>query len=328
MQANDPHRFQVVGTLSQQEAFGLLRILFGCIWLLNVWFQSNSAYINHLFLQSFHAGIAGQPEWLARYTQAVIHAIQTIGPARVALATILIEGLLALSLLTGLWLPFFAWVGVGYNLFMWSTVGGLGGPYVQGSTDPGTAIVYALAFVFIILTRSWEQLSFAPQRFDIRMSGRHYDVGRILFGLLWTFDAFWKWHPYFLKHGVDNLVQSQQGQPAWIVSYIQFFIDVIYLVGPFTFGIVVAIVETLIAVSLLTKKGLDYLLPIGIFYSFILWTTAEGWGGPYGRGFTGNRGDIWGTAIIYCLIFLYLMVIYPPFGIWKPEPQNRVRPDP
>ncbi len=28
----------------------------------------------------------------------------------------------------------------------------------------------------------------------------------VLFGLLWAFDAFWKWHLYFLKHGVDNLV--------------------------------------------------------------------------------------------------------------------------
>jgi hypothetical protein len=319
MQSTDPQRFPVVGTLTQQDAFALLRILFGCIWLLNVWFQSNSAYINHLFLPSFHAGITGQPEWLARYTQAVINAIQALGTPRVALATILIEGLLALSLLTGLWLPFFAWVGVGYNLFMWSTVGGLGGPYVQGSTDPGTAIVYALAFVFILLTRAWERLSFAPQRVKVRLSSRHYDVGRVLFGLLWAFDAFWKWHPYFLQHGVDNLVQSQKGQPAWIVSYIQFFIDVIQLVGPLTFGIVVAIVETLIALSLLTKKGLDYLLPLGTIYSFVLWTTAEGWGGPYGRGFTGNRGDIWGTAIIYCFIFLYLIVIYPPFGIGKAE---------
>ena len=144
-----------------------------------------------------------------------------------------------------------------------------------------------------------------------------YSLGRFLFGLLWAFDAFWKWHPYFLQHGSSYLVQSQQGQPAWIVSYIQFFIDVIHLLGPFTFGIVVASVESLIALSLLTKKGLDYMLPIGTVYTFILWTTAEGWGGPYGPGFTGNEGDILGTIIIYCLIFLYLMVMYPPFRTAK-----------
>ena len=59
------------------------------------------------------------------------------------------------------------------------------------------------------------------------------------------------------------------------------------------------------------------MLPIGLLYSFGLWTTAEGWGGPYGTGFTGNKGDVLGTAIIYCLIFRYLMVVYPPFRMRK-----------
>jgi hypothetical protein len=31
--------------ITREHAFGLLRILFGCIWLLNTWFQANSAYI-------------------------------------------------------------------------------------------------------------------------------------------------------------------------------------------------------------------------------------------------------------------------------------------
>jgi len=319
MEAASADRFAIFGRITRQDAFALLRILFGCIWVLNTWFQANGAYIDHLFLQSFDAGIKGQPAWLAHYTQTVISAIQTLGPGRVALATVVLDALLALSLLTGLGLRFFAWVGVFYNLFMWTTVGGLGGPYVQGSTDPGTAIVYVLAFIFILLTRSWERLSLAPGKGmpELPARGYHFGLGRVLFGLLWAFDAFWKWHPAFLEHGVNNLVQSLQGQPAWIVAYIQFFIDVIHFVGPLVFGVVVAGVETLIALSLLSKKGLDYLLPIGVCYSFILWTTAEGWGGPYGPGFTGNRGDIWGTANIYCLIFLYLMVIYPPFGIGK-----------
>jgi len=109
------------------------------------------------------------------------------------------------------------------------------------------------------------------------------------------------------------LVKSQRGQPAWIVAYIQFFIDIIRAVGPLAFGLFAAIVETLIALSLLLKRGLRVMLPLGFVYSLVLWTTAEEWGGPYGPGFTGNRGDILGTANIYCLIFLYLMVIYPPF---------------
>ena len=193
----------------------------------------------------------------------------------------------------------------------------MGGPYTQGATDPGTAIVYALAFFFVFLTRSWTRLSLVPGRGSVESTNRLYGAGRFLFGLLWAFDAFWKWQPYFLNHGVNNLVQSQQGQPAWIVAYIQFFISSIEMVGPLAFGLFAAIAETLIAASLLFKKGLDFMLPIGFIYSFGLWTTAEGWGGPYGPGYTGNRGDILGTAIIYCFIFLYLMVMYSPSGILR-----------
>jgi hypothetical protein len=312
----NPNQPSFMNGVTRQDAFAVLRIIFGCIWLLNTWFQANGAYINHLFLQSFSAGINGQPGWLASYTQTVVYAIQAIGASRVAVTTVVIDGLLALSLLTGLWLRFFVWVGIVYNLFMWSTVGGMGGPYTQGATDPGTAIVYVIAFVFVLMSRSWGGLSLAPCGKGEDSSYHGYSLGRWLFGLLWVFDAFWKWQPYFLEHGVDNLVQSQQGQPAWIVTYIQFFIDLIHSVGPLAFGLFAAIIETVLAASLLFKKRLDYMLPIGFIYSFGLWTTAEGWGGPYGPGFTGNRGDILGTAIIYCFIFLYLMVIYPPFGLW------------
>ena len=303
----------------RQYAFAFLRIVFGLIWVINTWFQANGAYIHHVFLESFNAGIHGQPEWLANYTKGVIHVIQVLGPSRVAVATVVIDALLALSLLTGFRLRFFAWVGIVYNLFMWSTVGGIGGPYTQGATDPGTAIVYALAFLFVIITRSWTRLSLQPERAPVNPHAQLYFIGRLLFGFLWAFDAFLKWHPYFLRHADSYLVQSQQGQPAWIVSYIQFFIDLIHIVGPFIFGLSAAIIESLIALSLLFKKGLNFMLPIGFIYSFGLWTTAEGWGGPYGPGFTGNKGDIWGTAIIYCFIFLYLMVMYSGFGPWKSD---------
>jgi hypothetical protein len=305
---------------TRQHAFALLRIVFGFIWLLNTWFQAKSAYINHLFLQSFNAGITGQPVWLASYTQTILSAIQAVGASRVAVATVVIDGLLAFSLLTGAWLRFFVWVGIVYNLFMWSTAGGMGGPYTQGATDPGTAVVYALAFVFVLISQSSKRLSPVPGKVIGDSSGHGYSLGRWLFGLLWAFDAFWKWQPYFLEHGGDNLVQAQQGQPPWIVNYIQLFIDMIQMTGPLAFGLFVAVIETLIVLSLLFKKGLHYMLPIGFIYSFVLWTTAEGWGGPYGPGFTGNRGDILGTAIIYCFIFLYLIAMYPPFGIRGKRP--------
>ena len=194
----------------------------------------------------------------------------------------------------------------------------MGGHYIQGATGPRNRNCLRLGVLLCAIhsvVGAAEPLR--PSILSKNLSRRFYGTGRVLFGLLWAFDAFWKWHPYFLHRADSYLVQSQQGQPAWIVSYIQFFIDIIHIVGPFVFGLFATSIESVIALSLLFKKGLDFILPIGFVYSLGLWTTAEGWGGPYAPGFTGNRGDIWGTAIIYCYIFLYLMVMYSPFGLWK-----------
>lgn len=58
----------------------------------------------------------------------------------------------------------------------------------------------------------------------------------------------------------------------------------------------------------------------GLVYSLLLWSTAEGFGGPYGPGFTGNRGDVLGTAIVYAVLFAFLLAARP----WLAE---TARPD-
>ena len=131
-------------------------------------------------------------------------------------------------------------------------------------------------------------------------------TARILFGLLWAFDAFWKWQPYFLDNAVTYLQQALPGEPAWIAAYISFVIAVINLVGPVLFGYVAAIMESVIAFFLLIGRGLRWIIPVGIAYSFGVWTTAEGWGAPYLSGSTANKGDVLGTTNIYIIAFLFL----------------------
>lgn len=289
------------------KAFGALRILFGLIWVLNTFLQANSAYVDQ-FLHSFHADwVSGQPVWLAYYGHGMAALVTQIGPAQVAWASVGLDGLLAVTLLTGIGLPFMAWVGVVYNLWLWSTVGGLGGPYTAGATDPGTAIIYALCFLLVIFSRSWEGLSLVHGT-RRPVSPRAMTFGRILFGLLWLFDAYWKWQPYFLTHSVTYLQQAQAGQPAWIASYIGFFIALIQVTGPMLFGLFAAVVESVIGLALVFDRALRWVIPIGAAYSFGLWTTAEGWGGPFGPGYTGNKGDVLGTTIIYMLAFFFLAV--------------------
>ncbi|MBN2679901.1 hypothetical protein HHS34_004610 [Acidithiobacillus montserratensis] len=289
----------------RRRAFGAVRILFGLIWLINTWLQFNPVYVAH-FLGSFNADwVSGQPDWVMAYCHWMATLVQQIGPQAVAYATVGLDAILAVALLTGLGLPYLAWVGALYNLWLWSTVGGFGGPYTQGATDPGTAIIYALCFLYVIWSRSWEGLSLnqSPHK-PLYAPAMH--TARILFGLLWAFDAFWKWQPYFLDNAVTYLQQALPGEPAWIAAYISFVIAVINLVGPVLFGYVAAIMESVIAFFLLIGRGLRWIIPVGIAYSFGVWTTAEGWGAPYLPGSTANKGDVLGTTNIYIIAFLFL----------------------
>ena len=296
--------------LISNQWVGVVRILFGLICAVNTLLQANAFYIDH-FLDSFQADWAdGQPAWLALYGHEMAAIIQGIGARGAAIATVVLNGILAISLITGIGLRVMAWIGIIFNLWLWTTVGGLGGPYTHGATDPGTAIIYALSFMFVLITRAWERVSLYTGKCYLEISLSALTFGRVIFGFIWLFDAFWKWQPYFLTHSLTYLQQAQQGQPAWIVDYIGFYITIIHFVGPMTFGIIAALAESAIALALISGIFLRWMLLFGAAYSFILWTTAEGFGGPYGIGVTGNKGDVLGTANIYVIIFLFLIAVY------------------
>jgi hypothetical protein len=289
------------------SAVGLARLLFGAICLVNALLHLEPAYQSQLLGSFGAASVAGQPAWLALWGHANEALLQALGVGPVALAMAAVEFALALSLLSGFGLHWLAWLGIFYNLWLWSTVGGLGGPYTPGATDPGTAIVYVLAFALVLMTHAWRPLSMfrhgsqlAPERWKLTLA-------RVLFGLLWAFDAWWKWQPAFLLHGVDNLTAAQVGQPGWIVAYIHAWLVLIQWLGPLAFGVLAAVAESVIALSLLSGRLLDWMLPLGAIYSLVLWTTAEGWGGPYAAGHTGNKGDVLGPASVYVVVFLFLM---------------------
>ncbi len=295
-------------TKNQELAFAMLRLLFGAIWVANTVLEANHSYVT-AFFGTIIQREKGQPAVLAHYIHAMATVVSALGAENVAIATVAINAVLALSLLTGVALRPLAWFGVLYNLVLWSTVGGFGGPYTAGATDPGTAIVYALVFFTILSVPSNRRLTFDAS--GESTPGPHaLEPVRILFGLLWAFDAFWKWQPDFLHNSLTYLQASEAGQPAWIVAYIGIALRIFGIFGPFFFGLFAATAETVLAASLLFKRAQNWFLPIGFLYSFGVWTTAEGWGGPYALGSTGNRGDVLGTCNIYMLVYLFLMVGY------------------
>lgn len=125
---------------------------------------------------------------------------------------------------------------------------------------------------------------------------------RIIFGVVWSIDASFKWSPAFINNFADYVVQAAQGQPLMERAWIYFWINVIK-VDAHAFAYFVAAAETLIAISLLLGLFSNLTYVGGAALSMVIWSTAEGFGGPYVRGST----DI-GTAIIYALVFVALFL--------------------
>ena len=120
---------------------------------------------------------------------------------------------------------------------------------------------------------------------------------RITFGVVWAIDAWFKWQPDFINNFAAYLTAAQQDQPAWVQSWISFWINVVN-VDPQVFAHVVAVGETAIAIALLFGVFTNLASLAGILLAIVIWTTAEGFGGPYQAG----SADI-GSAVIYVLVF-------------------------
>jgi uncharacterized membrane protein YphA (DoxX/SURF4 family) len=125
-------------------------------------------------------------------------------------------------------------------------------------------------------------------------------VLRIVFGLVWLIDAWFKWQPDFVNNFSGYL--SMDGQPGWIAGWIHFWMNVVN-VNPTFLAYVVAVGETLVALALIFGVFSNFTYVAGTLLAVIIWTTAEGFGGPYQAGAT----DV-GAAIIYVGVFAGLFL--------------------
>lgn len=295
----------------ERRGFESIIALFGLVWLLNAavqaraWLFAPQGVAAANLLNTFADAQAKAPVWLKPLLAGVLHGVQTVGPATVAVVMVAIAAALGVSMVTRRALSVFAVVGVIYSLVCWVLLDALGFPYTNGQTDPGVFIPYAIAFLFVLSTR------------PTRLGERHrqepafdplWESARLLFGLLWAFDATLKWLPAFLFHFTNQITSAIPGQPHWIADWLHFVVLAIVTVGPLFGAVVVALVETVIALSLLSGRGLSLILPFSIAYSLGVWATAEAFGGPYTATGTGVRGNVIGNVIIYLIPFLFLGV--------------------
>jgi uncharacterized membrane protein YphA (DoxX/SURF4 family) len=129
------------------------------------------------------------------------------------------------------------------------------------------------------------------------------DALRISFGIVWLIDAVLKWLPGFRTGYVAMTNTAAQGQPGWLHPWFSFWMKLQDPRAAF-FVYLAAVIETLIAVALITGFARKFTYISGAVFSLLVWAIAEGLGGPYGSGST----DI-GTSIIYALFFVGLLVL-------------------
>lgn len=103
-----------------------------------------------------------------------------------------------------------------------------------------------------------------------------------------------------------RLHRRHQGRPRraarWLKPWFNFWINLQEPRATF-FAYLVAVVETLIALALIAGFARKLTYSAAIVFSLLIWSTAEGFGGPY----TSGASDI-GTAAIYALVFAALLV--------------------
>jgi hypothetical protein len=302
----------------RSRSFEILTSLFGLIWLLNAVFQARAwifmprSEASANLLHTFTKPVANAPIWLKPALLGMLHGVQTIGPNAVAFVMVVIAMLLGLALLARTALSAACWLGIFYCLVCWLTLNALGFPYTHGQTDPGVFVPYAITFVFVVSVQPFLDRS---KNDTVQLPNRLWNGAQILFGLLWAFDAGLKWLPAFLFHFMSQVTSAIHGQPYWVTIWLGFVVAVIGIIGPVTVAVIVAAAETVIAIGLLTGRGLGIILPFGVLYSLAVWSTAETFGGPYTAAGTGVRGNVLGNVIIYVVPLFFLWVEQRGYGL-------------
>lgn len=125
-----------------------LRISFGVIWLIDAilkWLPGfRAGYMGTIMGQA-----TGQPGWLKPWFDFWInlqHPQATIFAYLVAV----VETLIAVAVIAGFARKLTYSAAIVFSLLIWGTAEGFGGPYTSGSSDIGTAVIYALVFAGLL----------------------------------------------------------------------------------------------------------------------------------------------------------------------------------
>ena len=141
----------------------VFRFLLGAVWLIDGVLKFTSGFVNG-FLGAVQTSQSNAPGWLSGWysfwvSQATSNStliVYTVGALEVILALALLLGFMRKVAYVG---------GVVLSLLIWAVPEGFGGPYGSGAggTDVGTGIIYAIAFLGLIVINA----SYGPSRWSL-----------------------------------------------------------------------------------------------------------------------------------------------------------------
>jgi thiosulfate dehydrogenase (quinone) large subunit len=139
------------------------RVVLGVVWLVNGVLKFTSGYTSS-FLGDVQNSQSNAPSWLSGWysfwvTQATSNTyliVYTVGVLETVLGIALILGLMRKVAYVG---------GAILSLLIWAVPEGFGGPYQSGSggTDVGTGVIYATAFLGLIVINA----TYGPSRWSL-----------------------------------------------------------------------------------------------------------------------------------------------------------------
>ena len=133
---------------------------------------------------------------------------------------------------------------------------------------------------------------------------------RIFFGVVMGIDAYFKWLPAFRNGFVQYVSMNEPGQPGAVRDWLTWWVSMLHT-NPHLFAYLVAAAETCLAIGLIAGLFSNAVTLVGIPLALGIWSTAEGFGGPYRAGAT----DV-GASIIYVFVYLLLFVTQAG-GAWS-----------
>ena len=143
--------------MTQEKKFALLRIAFGFVWAVDAYFKWQPAIRGNIIGVLTQAA-DGQPAWEAAWIHLWVN-VANINPMLFGTGIAVIETLLAIALIFGIFPRIALWCGLLFALMVWSVPQGFGGPYASDTTDIDSGLIYALVFVALILGNAWREFA-------------------------------------------------------------------------------------------------------------------------------------------------------------------------